>query len=140
MANQTTTAAQSSAMPTDFDAGAAMKFSQQLFHAGAHAHARGVERMLQMGQEYLSFVSRRLEREREFIEELADVENPGETIGFWNAFIEKAQKEYTEEWQRMLGLWTDGARETPADMHRQFEDTVGAALKTDTKETATGKA
>lgn len=93
MAKQTTTGPETNATAPDFDAGAAMRFNQQLFHAGAHAHARGMERMLDLGQEYLSFVSRRLEREREFLEELAEVENPGETIGFWNAFIEKAQKE-----------------------------------------------
>ncbi|WP_121066502.1 phasin family protein [Chachezhania antarctica] len=141
MAKQTTpdSPANGPASP-DVDASAALKLNRQLFHAGAHVQARVAERMARLGQEHLSFVARRLDRDRAFIGELADVGHPGETIGHWAAFTEETQKDYSEEWQRMLGLWTDTARQTSADLHDHFNETIGAALKRGTTDKVKGDA
>ncbi|SFI52956.1 phasin family protein [Albimonas pacifica] len=105
-----------------FDPSAAFRFQSLLVRNGSDTQAHGFDRMVRMGQEYLAFVSHRLDRDRTLMSDLAAADGPADIAGVWNAFLQTAQQEYAEETQRLMSQWLDGARDAAADVQHQFDD------------------
>ncbi|WP_278923630.1 MULTISPECIES: phasin family protein [Pseudophaeobacter] len=100
----------------------------QLCGAIAKVQASGWQQVVRMNQEYLEFLNRRLERDRELATDLADRKDPAEAWAAWAAFYQAAQRDYSEEVDRLTELYANGARAATADIQQQLEETAAMAM------------
>ncbi|WP_138471088.1 hypothetical protein [Poseidonocella sp. HB161398] len=87
----------------------------------------GLERLIRMQQDYLAFVSRRLERDYELAAELAELRLPIVAPSLLNEFCETARSDYAEEVRRLAGMYMDNVGETPSDLRQEIAKTLQAA-------------
>ncbi len=110
-----------------YDSSEAMHANQRMFRATTEAQSRAAQGMIRIGEEMSSFVGRRLRCDRKMLDDLARTREASDSVGVWNAFVATAMRDYTEEFQRLMGICVDEAREASADFRHEIGEAVAAA-------------
>ncbi|EPX83487.1 hypothetical protein Salmuc_02095 [Salipiger mucosus DSM 16094] len=82
-----------------------------------------------MNQDHLGFLNKRLDRDRALFADLSGLRNPIEVVSDWAKFYRTTQEEYAEEFNRLMGLFADGTRETTAEIQHDLEEAAAVATK-----------
>jgi len=110
---------------------AAVRNNGRLLLASAKAQADGFNQLARIGQEYLAFVSHRLDQDRSLMTELSTLRDPADLPTVWTEFLSKAQREYASEAQRLMDLYAAGVRAASSDLRHRVEESGAAVGKAD---------
>ncbi len=99
-----------------------VEMNQRVAKAFAEANSHSFDRMMKVGEEWRTFVGRRMEQDRSVLTELAGCKTAPETVAVCTRFLETAMRAYSEEFERLAGLYAVQARETSEDVQHQIEE------------------
>lgn len=92
--------------------------------------AKIAEALLRHNAEMLAFLKARLDRDREFLASVSEVQSPAEAIGLWQGFWQKTVADYAAETDRLAATGAALAEETIRSVTDGGVAAMGAAAKT----------
>lgn len=81
-----------------------------------------IDRIATMNREIADFVERRLEHDRETLQDLGSCKTPQEAMVVWGKFVETASRQYADEMGTLASLTVDQAHEAVEDVQNEIRE------------------